>query len=341
MPATETQDAMGDSTQTRVVSLTHLEGILDLAGIDPQLTNLAERLRWILKQLEALLPGAELQLFHLEGAASAEELGDGALRLLSPAVLESTPHYRAALQQHAVQYATTAPEGREFAAGRVAAVLPLRVGASPWGLLEITWPSAQARSIQGAMPFLGHVGRLVELAIQNQQILEKLVFVDPLTGVYSRAFYERQLALEMERAHRTNRKFALLVMDIDDFKRINDRCGHRAGDQVLSGFAALVRDRMRKIDLMFRYGGEEFVLLLPGAEEEEARRTAERLRTIVAESQFPADGVPAPLAITVSIGYAIYPDDARTATGLFRHADGALYQAKAQGKNRVARRTLS
>ena len=97
----------------------------------------------------------------------------------------------------------------------------------------------------------------------------------------------------------------------------------------------LVRERMRKIDLLFRYGGEEFVAILPGADLEEARRTAERLRTVVAAHRFTVDGASAPLQTTVSVGGAIFPDDARTPTGLFRHADGALYRAKEQGKNRV------
>jgi diguanylate cyclase (GGDEF)-like protein len=92
---------------------------------------------------------------------------------------------------------------------------------------------------------------------------------------------------------------------------------------------------MRKIDLMFRYGGEEFVLLLPGAQQLEARRTAERLRTVVSETRFEVEGAKEPIQVTVSIGVAVYPDDARTRSGIFKHADAALYRAKQQGKNRV------
>jgi diguanylate cyclase (GGDEF)-like protein len=93
---------------------------------------------------------------------------------------------------------------------------------------------------------------------------------------------------------------------------------------------------MRKIDLMFRYGGEEFVLLLPGADLDEAQRTAERLRLVVSEQRFLPEGAPSPLRVTVSVGGAVYPDQSRTKTGIFSAADTALYRAKQAGKNRVA-----
>lgn len=332
-PTAPPQDAMAPST-TGADTLAQLESVLGLAGIENRLTSLSDKLRHLLARLETLFPGAQVRILHLEGAA-AEELGDGPVRLLPRNEIETTPHYRAAVQQGSLQLATTAPEGADPATGTLAAVAPLRLGATPWGLLELVWTRTPPIAARRIVPLLGPLARLVELAIQNQQALESLVFIDPLTGVYNRAFYDRQLALEMDRAHRTGRKFALLVMDVDDFKSINDHHGHRAGDQVLARLAHEVRERMRKIDLLFRYGGEEFVLLLPGADLEEARRTAERLRSVVGAHRFAVDGPPMPLHVTVSLGGAIYPDDARTPTGLFRHADGAMYRAKEQGKNRV------
>ena len=311
-----------------------MEPMLQLVGVEPQLASLSERLRRILNQVGELLPGTRVRLLHLESATDAE-LGNGPVQILRQQELQAAPHYREALRQNAMQFATTAPPGTAPAQGEVAAAMPLRPGGVPWGILEVTWPQGGSAELRAQAPLLPAVARLVELAIQNQTTLEKLVFLDPLTGVYNRAFYERQVALEMERAHRTGRKFALLVLDVDDFKAINDRHGHRAGDQVLARLAFEVRARMRKIDLIFRYGGEEFVLLLPGAEQLEARRTAERLRTVVNSVRFGVEGVPQPLHVTVSIGVAIYPDDARTASGLFKHADAALYRAKEQGKNRV------
>ncbi|UCE02178.1 MAG: GGDEF domain-containing protein [Candidatus Latescibacterota bacterium] len=315
-------------------SLEQLEPLLSVIGIEEKLSNLAERLRVILERVSTLLPDARVRIWHLEGRTS-EELGDGPLQLLKRTELDATPHLREALRLDRIQYATTAPVGSSPNQGDVAVAVPLRVGDLAWGLLEVTWVHGSVQRARAFAPLLTPLARLVELGIQNQTTMEKLVFVDPLTGVYNRAFYERQLTLEMERAHRTNRKFGLLVMDLDNFKSINDRFGHRAGDQVLARIAHEVRARMRKIDLIFRYGGEEFVLILPGAQQLDARRTAERLRTVVSETRFEIEGVAAPVQVTVSVGVAVYPDDARTRSGIFKHADAALYRAKEQGKNRV------
>jgi diguanylate cyclase (GGDEF)-like protein len=312
-----------------------LEPFLELATVEPHLEPFGDRLRRIVAQLEASLPGAHSRLLCLD-SENAEALGDGAVQMLDRAAADEIPHYREALRLGETQFATSAPVGADPASGRIAAAVPLYVSGLPWGLLRVTWEAGSVRSVPELARLLAPLARLVAVAIQNQAMLEKLVFVDPLTGVYNRAFYDRQVALEIERANRTNSKLGLLVMDIDDFKPINDQYGHRAGDQVLSQIGREVRARMRKIDLLFRYGGEEFVLLLPGADLEEAQRTAERLRQVVAEQRFLPEGVAAPLRVTVSIGGAVYPDQSRTRTGLFNAADTALYRAKNEGKNRVA-----
>jgi diguanylate cyclase (GGDEF)-like protein len=312
-----------------------LEPFLDLATVESQLEPFADRLRRIVAQLETALPGAHARLLCLD-PESADALGDGPVQLLDRAAANDVPHYREALRLGETQFATSAPVGADPASGRVAAAVPLYISGTPWGLLRVTWEQGSVRSVPELARLLAPLARLVAVAIQNQTMLEKLVFVDPLTGVYNRAFYDRQVALEIERANRTNTKLSLLVMDVDDFKPINDDHGHRAGDQVLAQLGREVRARMRKIDLLFRYGGEEFVLLLPGADLEEAQRTAERLRLVVAEQRFLPDGVAAPLRVTVSIGGAVYPDQSRTKTGLFNAADSALYRAKHEGKNRVA-----
>jgi diguanylate cyclase (GGDEF)-like protein len=308
---------------------------LDLASIENQLEPLGDRLRRILTQIEAHLPGSQARLVCLQSEA-AEALGDGVIRILERARADEIPHFRAALERGETQFATSAPVGSDPSSGRIAAAVPLHVGGAPWGVLQITWPQGSIASLHELARLLAPLARLVTIAIQNQTAIEQLVFVDPLTGVYNRGFYERQIALEIERANRTNQKFGLLVLDVDDFKAINDRHGHRAGDAVLSQLAREVRGRMRKIDLMFRYGGEEFVVLLPGADLEEAQRTGERLRLIVSAQRYPIEGLAEPLRVTVSIGGAVYPDQSRTKTGIFHAADTALYRAKSEGKNRVA-----
>jgi diguanylate cyclase (GGDEF)-like protein len=322
------------STAPEVSAWGDLGSFLELASIEPQLEPYGDRLRRVVAQLEASLPGAQVKLLCLDPDA-ADSIGNGAVEVLDRAAAAEIPHYRAALERGETQFATSAPVGADPASGRIAAALPVYVAGEPWGLLRVTWDRGGVASVPELARLLAPLSRLVAVAIQNQTMLEKLVFVDPLTGVYNRAFYDRQVSLEIERANRTNQKFALLVMDVDDFKPINDRYGHRAGDQVLAQLAREVRGRMRKIDLMFRYGGEEFVLLLPGADLEEAQRTAERLRVVVSEQRFLPEGVPAPLRVTVSVGGAVYPDQSRTKTGIFNAADTALYRAKHEGKNRA------
>jgi hypothetical protein len=205
-PVPDASTDTGVATTTQVgaqTALKQLEPILQLVAIEGRLAHLAERLRRILSQVEKLLPGSRARLWHLEGATD-EELGNGPIRALSRAALESTPHFREALRTLATRYATAATGDN----GVVAAAVPLRVQEAPWGVLEITWSHGTVQSATAFAPLLQPLARLVELAIRNQTTLEKLVFVDPLTGVYNRAFYERQLTLEMERAHRTSRKFA-------------------------------------------------------------------------------------------------------------------------------------
>ncbi|PYQ09120.1 MAG: hypothetical protein DMF83_04555 [Acidobacteria bacterium] len=163
-------------------------------------------------------------------------------------------------------------------------------------------------------------GRLLTLAI-----------TDPLTGAFNRRHMDGRLAESIQIARRSGRPVSALMIDIDHFKRINDEHGHEAGDGVLQGLVALVNERSRQIDLMFRMGGEEFVLLLPATGEAEAARLAEELRASIAGAPL-LGGRP----VTVSIGVAeLRADDTRESW--IKRADEAMYKAKEGGRNRVAR----
>ena len=202
-----------------------------------------------------------------------------------------------------------------------------------WGILEV-W------SVGGDNgPLLRQrveiASGIVEQIIGNAVQLENLTSIDALTGLYNRQAYDRLVPIEMERATRSGTRLSLLILDIDDFKRINDTIGHRKGDEGLVVVADLVRDNLRKIDLPFRYGGEEFAILLPGTGQVEAIHTAERLRAVISDYEEFLDDHGRRRRITVSIGGAVFPDDARTEEELFRRADGALFVAKGKGKNRV------
>ena len=156
---------------------------------------------------------------------------------------------------------------------------------------------------------------------------------DPLTGVSNRrAFFERAQE-EHRRACRYKTTFSILMLDIDYFKRVNDRYGHTAGDQVLQHIARLCAQSLREIDRFGRYGGEEFIALLPQTGHEAALVTAERLRSLVEQAVIPVEA--GEIRCTVSVGMATFLGDCESLEGLLERADQALYRAKRAGRNRV------
>jgi diguanylate cyclase (GGDEF)-like protein len=159
--------------------------------------------------------------------------------------------------------------------------------------------------------------------------------VDALTGLYNRTFFFAALEREIARSDRSGRGFCLVMLDLDDLKSINDRHGHFTGDQMLRHVADTVRSGIRKIDVGARYGGDEFVALLPETDPTGGWVLAEKIRIGVAEH--PIAGLEA--RATVSVGVVSYPTDGRTADALMISADRAMYISKRAGKNRVARAT--
>jgi diguanylate cyclase (GGDEF)-like protein len=163
---------------------------------------------------------------------------------------------------------------------------------------------------------------------------QRRVFNDPLTGVHNRGYFDRQFSVEMERSRRSGVPLALLFADLDHFKAINDEFGHEIGDMVLRSVASLLVAQLRRIDYVFRYGGEEFTILLPGTDLDEAARTAKRLCHAVQANELGLeDGVR--LRVSLSIGVALFPEHAEDERVLLRRADLAMYQAKQEGRNRV------
>jgi two-component system cell cycle response regulator len=158
---------------------------------------------------------------------------------------------------------------------------------------------------------------------------------DKLTGLYNHAYLKHFLNFEIKRSLRQKMPLALLMIDIDKFKRFNDTLGHLAGDQILRDLGEILNANLREIDLSARYGGEEFAVVLPNTEIDEAMVTAERIRTAVQGHSFSADTSLPIKKITVSIGVAVYFSHYNTVDGLIKRADHALYQAKSEGRNLV------
>ncbi len=172
--------------------------------------------------------------------------------------------------------------------------------------------------------------RTAALEAANRQ-LEQLATRDALTGLYNRRSFDEKLKDCVHTSKRSGRSFALLVLDADHFKRINDTHGHGTGDAVLKQLAGLLTEHMRSTDFVARYGGEEFVVLLPDTHHaQEATTVAEKVRVAVEQALFPIVG-----HITVSIGIGLWDPGSPGSKDLFHKADEALYQAKSSGRNRV------
>ncbi|HVN37659.1 MAG TPA: diguanylate cyclase [Myxococcota bacterium] len=169
---------------------------------------------------------------------------------------------------------------------------------------------------------------------RGNELLEQLSFTDGLTRLHNHRYFQDRLRVEVRRSDRTGEQLALLLVDIDDFKALNDRHGHAVGDQVLRQVGSVLNESVREADLPARYGGEEFVVLAPHTGKVGALALAEKLRGAISRSRFDCEGTSgaSALQVTVSIGVSVYGGDARR---LFNDADRALYQAKATGKDCV------
>jgi diguanylate cyclase (GGDEF)-like protein len=210
--------------------------------------------------------------------------------------------------------------------------LPLGVGGHPLGTLLLVGPSFDDEQRLAAGSLASHAAIALDNA-RLHRIVERQALVDGLTGVANRRRCSDALAAEVARAARHGTALSLVLADLDDFKLVNDVHGHAAGDMVLREFADVLRSTLRETDLAGRWGGEEFLLLLPGTDAAGAAQLAERVRLAFTErAMLTSDG--APLAVTCSFGVAQHrageDEDELTAA-----ADRALYRAKAHGKNRV------
>ena len=168
------------------------------------------------------------------------------------------------------------------------------------------------------------------------EAVERQAVTDDLTGLANRRAFDETITTEVERSRRFEQPVALVMVDIDDFKLVNDRHGHLLGDEVLKQVADVLRASGREIDEPARYGGEELAMVLPGTDLEGAYNLAERIREGIADLSIPLPGGEE-LRVTASLGAAVRPGSADDVTGLVRAADQALYEAKRSGKNRTAR----
>jgi diguanylate cyclase (GGDEF)-like protein len=215
---------------------------------------------------------------------------------------------------------------------------PKRHGASADGYLVkgrglVSQFKAALRAVLATNGIRDRARRQVRRLKQETQRLQKLVVRDDLTCLFNLRFFNRTLENEHSRAQRFEREYALIFIDLDGLKEVNNRFGHLAGGRVLKQVGEFIAEKIRRIDIPARVGGDEFVIICPETPKMNARLVAERIRQGIEELNGQENGPPQ--EITVSMGVASFPDDGSTPEQVLDHADRALFEAKAQGKNRV------
>lgn len=219
-----------------------------------------------------------------------------------------------------------------------ALVVPLFVSNRVMGSLQLFRARAEKPFTKEDAQLLWILSLVAENLLTREYANEGLLrfaFTDYLTGLRTRGYFEQQLELEFKRAERKQQKFALLMIDIDHFKVLNDTFGHHVGDQLLRDVTSILMKDMREVDTVARYGGEEFVIILPETTETGAAFVAQRLRRAVDQAKFFAGSPHSVQHLTISIGVAVYDSDAQFKRDLIEFADAALYAAKHAGRNRV------
>lgn len=180
------------------------------------------------------------------------------------------------------------------------------------------------------------ITNIVAVAIANARLYERVKetsITDDLTSLYNYRYFRIRLRDEVFRSQRTNRPISLVILDVDNFKNYNDTLGHMAGDKVLKLIAKILKSCIRDTDVAARYGGEEFCVILPEENHDGARAFCERVRARIEEHPFPREEVQPLGKLTISLGAATYPTDAKMINELVIRADKALYQAKNSGRN--------
>lgn len=220
------------------------------------------------------------------------------------------------------------------------ACIPLHTSTGCLGLLylaHLQTPNAQ-RTPPWAATAIAERATIGLTALRRQEQLHLRAIRDSLTGLFNRGFMEEALAIEQQQALRRDACIGIMMLDVDHFKRYNDNYGHAAGDTLLRGIGKLIQQTVREGDMPCRYGGEEFVVILPGADLASTRQRAEVLRLAI-EHWHPDSAHKALGEVTVSIGVAAFPDHGLTWQAVVQYADKALYAAKHAGRNRVVAAT--
>jgi diguanylate cyclase (GGDEF)-like protein len=320
-------DAARGIARGRLGDRVHVRGRDEFASLGRAFNQMADQLQARMHELEEERRRLRETTLRFGEALAATHDIDQLLRVIVDTAVQATGASRGELSDGGV---VLIADGGERAPVKLE--FPLAAGRESFGTLVLYGEDFSSDQRESAGWLVGHAVIALSNARQHRTV-EQQALVDSLTGLANRRLSTAALEKELARAQRFNEPLTLVLADIDDFKRINDRWGHPTGDEVLKAFARRLQESVREIDLAGRWGGEEFALLLPGTDLEGGRRLAERIRELVREQHLAApDG--SPIRVTSSFGVASFP----LVTGqskLVAAADAALYEAKRSGKDRV------
>ena len=310
---------LGDRVQVR--------GKDEFASLGLAFNEMADQLEARLGELEEERRRSRETTLRFGEALAATHDVDELLRVIVHSAVESTG---ASLGRLVDRGSVMIEFGHESGPARIE--FPLVAEHEDFGTLVLYGADFGPAERESARWLVGHAVIALGNARRHRKV-EKQALVDGLTGLANRRVATAAVEKELARARRFEEPLALVLADLDDFKRVNDRFGHPTGDEVLKAFAKTLRENVREIDLAGRWGGEEFALLLPGTDLEGGREVAERVRRAFEAQELTAPDGQA-VRVTASFGVAAFPE-AESQDRLVAASDGALYQAKRSGKNQV------
>jgi len=211
------------------------------------------------------------------------------------------------------------------------AIDAIRAGVSDYVVKGFQQSNDLLRAIVNAI----EKSKLQQKIVDDKERFEELSILDDLTGLYNRRYLFEAFSKEIKRRDRTGKTFSIMMLDLDHFKEVNDEFGHLTGDMVLSKTAKKIKENLRESDMAFRYGGEEFCLMLIDTQIEKAIVMAERLRAEIEKTEYLSVETHGKISVTTSIGVAEFDDTVKDPMKLIGRADHALYNAKEAGRNRV------
>ena len=305
---------------------THLER--EKVGLDDLINNYKTTSNQLANsQLNSFVKGIRLSLREEKGGVLAMTLLDGMPLHFSPAGNGLKPF---PVQQQDALLAILKPE--EFL------TVPLKAKDKIIGVLFADNPYTHRPITSDDIRVLTMFANQAGLAIENSRLYEQTLIrsrADSLTGLWNHGYFQYRLQEEISLSQKTGQPLSVIMADIDNFKIYNDTFGHQRGDQALVQVAQLLKSAARKQDSLYRYGGEEFAVLLVETDKKEAYRIAEELRQAVERYDFPQKEILPDKKLTISLGVAAFPDNANSKDTILNYADKSLYEAKHQGKNRI------